>query len=159
VQKESSDEELLQFKLFLAIGANDKYMLVEVLTVPYQPHHYVYRAEKFATSVKTSGFFSPRLELEWPEFSMSNKYSPLQFSLPQFCKLKRTQANLARKILSDNHHILLFTKTANGTFQLVPLQDTIWAQQNSNHENSASLAPRPPVLPRPTINQNFAPGS
>ena len=30
--KESSDEELLQFKLFLAIGANDKYMLIEVLT-------------------------------------------------------------------------------------------------------------------------------
>jgi hypothetical protein len=120
------------FTVILVLGGGKKQLFLDLIQIPYSPQHYEFKATRFIRDVKITGICSPKLQFSWPDFQILNKYAPLVYSLPEQLSLTKGQANSARKILAESHHILLFTKTPTGPFDLVPLKDYIWEANDGN---------------------------
>jgi hypothetical protein len=126
------------FSIYLVIGGENNQIFLELLSIPYNVDHYVFTASRFIQDVKLTGTFRPKLTYSWPNFSIANKFAPLQFTLPNSVNLSRAQAKQIQALLAKPHHILLFTKSPNDNFTLLPLQNSLW-------ENQAKHTLPPPV--------------
>ena len=138
----SKDE--LQFKIFLAIGNSTQSCLIELTSIPFCPSDYEFRATKFVEKITVSGFFFPKLLISWPDLEISHRYAALLFKLPSSVAINWQQSRLAKQILLSDNYVLLYLQRSKNSFQLVPLADTVWAEQ--------ALIPLP--LANPSSNEN-----
>lgn len=138
-----------KFKLFLAISARSRHCMIELMTVPFDPIEYEFKAARFTQAVQIAGVIAPSLRVEWPDLIIQHKILYFTVKLPKFVRLSWPQAFTARKLLRHDHCIAFYTQDCKGNFALMPLATSLWQQQTEPKSIEIHMArEQPPLYPR-----------
>jgi hypothetical protein len=89
----------------------------------------------------------------WPELKITHRFVDLAIPVPQEIKLNRIQSSTIKEILAGKYFVLIFTKTVKNKFQILPLENSEWADIHRSPENNVMvIRPRdmkeaPPIYP------------
>jgi hypothetical protein len=119
------------------------------MDVPFNIDHYDFRVSDVVCEVVVAGRVRPQLHINWNNFRMVNKYVHLTFTPPDSLPLSIRQATIIKRIIDSPYYVLLYSKTASGAFDILPLYRSVWASTSeSRHcDTVLTLQERPPLYP------------
>jgi hypothetical protein len=154
----------MQFKVFLAIGNEDKSILIELMSLPYLSENYdwIGANNDLITDMSVTGWFNPAIHIAWQSILIRHQVATLEFSLPTQIKISREQSAIVKSIMANRYHTLLFTKSSGGNFEICKLHESVSGGPPPPTIGAITIAPieqrreeAPPLYP--SLEQNSAP--
>ncbi len=108
---------------------------------------YAVTATQFFSRISVSGYFLPKLEIEWRDLSITHRHAPIAHTMPTNISISFMEAYYVRKILKEPHYALLHTLDDKGNLALVPLRGSRWEQTSTTDQSSVNPPSHTPNAP------------
>ncbi|WAR04280.1 Y068-like protein [Mya arenaria] len=95
-------------KLCLEITCGRQCVLIDVVTLPMCPAHFNIHVPSDINSLHVEGCFSPKLNVFWPDFEISDNLSKKSVVIPSKLKLNIFESFKIKQILKRPYHVYLY---------------------------------------------------
>jgi hypothetical protein len=115
-----------QTNIIIEIGNQESNVRVKVLTIPHSPLDYSFTASAFIKSISVTGQMNTKICISWPTFTITHKFAPLVYTLPNMVCISCLTARRITRLLESKYYCLVFTTDCDGRIKLIDLPKTNW---------------------------------